>query len=205
MNSPYAVFILPGGSGRNDAHWYTWLKKRLVSQGVSTVICSQNRVSPRTRAQQLNGRFSLDQHSILVGHSFGGLTALKWVEAARRPIAGMVLVDVSVKPAFESIPQELLDQMRTVQKKQNLRRIQQRYLESWNWEMNLPIVRRFAPRVVMLSENRTANIFPDWRPEHKKMAKALGAKLIQGLGTTQHFTAKQEPKVLAAIQPLLSK
>lgn len=199
------VFILPGGAGRNDAHWYTWLTAQLRRQGIRVTVCAQNRVSPQERAQQLLSRFSLTPNTFLVGHSFGGLTALKWVELAKQPIGGMVLVDVSVKKAFESIPQQLLDQMKTVQKKQNLRRIQQRYLESWNWRVDLSAVRRLVPRMVILSENRTAKMFPDWRAEHQKMAKALQAKLVTGNGVKQHFTASQEPKVLAATRQLLSK
>lgn len=198
------VFILPGGAGRNDAHWYKWLRAELVKRGIPTVVCAQNRVSPLKRAQQLMGRISLRPNTFLVGHSFGGLTALKWVELAKQPVGGMVLVDVSVKQAFESIPQQLLDQMKTVQKKQNLRRIQQRYLESWNWRVDLSVVRRLVPRAVILSENRTAKIFPDWRAEHQNMAKALKAKLVTGNGVKQHFTASREPKILAAIQQLLS-
>lgn len=205
MKTKSHIYILPGGAGRNDAHWYTWLERKLTKDGFSVVVCSQNVVSPFKRAQQLLERYPLDAHTTLVGHSFGGLAALKWIELADQPVAGLILVDVSVKKSFESIPRKLLEQVGTAQKRQNLRRLQRRYLYSWNWKVDLPAVSRQVPRVMLLSEDRTAEMFPDWRPEHEKMATVLRAKLVTGNGVKQHFTAKQEPKVLAATQQLLSR
>lgn len=205
MKSDLKVLILPGGSGRNDAHWYTWLRRELKRRGVRTQVCAQNLVSPLHRAQQLKGRFSLNANTILVGHSFGGLTALKWIELVGQPIAGLVLVDVSVKRSFESIPQRLLDEAGTAAKRRNIRRIQQRYLESWNWKVDVLRVRQLIKTGVVLSENRTAELFPDWRPEHQKLATLLHVQLITANGVERHFTAKREPKVLLAIQQLLSR
>lgn len=157
------VFILPGGAGRNDAYWYTWL------------------------ARQLQGRFSLDADTVVVGHSFGGLTALKWLEIAGQKVAGLVLIDTSVKKVFET-PQN-----------GKIEKIRQRYLESWNWKLDVRRAAGYARRGAVLSERRTEQTYAAWKPGQVEFARALHCRLVSGLGRKQHFTARQEPLVLKTV------
>lgn len=185
------VFILPGGAGRNDAYWYTWLARELRRRGLKAEVISQNRVSPEKRARQLQGRFSLDADTVVVGHSFGGLTALKWLELAKQEVAGLVLIDTSVKKIFET---------RQVGK---VEKIRQRYLDSWNWQMDVRRAAGYARRGAVLSERRTEKSFAAWKPGQVEFARALKCRLVSAYGKKQHFTARQEPLVLKTVEQLL--
>lgn len=185
------VFILPGGSGRNDAHWYTWLARELRRRGCTAQVISQNRLSPVKRARQLQDRFTLDADTIVVGHSFGGLTALKWLEIARQRVAGLVLIDTSVHEV-SLLPQP-----------GKFARIRLRYLRSWNWKMDLKRAAGFAGRGAVLSERRTENSYPAWKAGQMTYAKALRCQVVRGFGKKQHFTARQEPLVLNTVLNLL--
>lgn len=200
------MYILPGGAGRNDDYWYSWLARELRRRRVPVQILSQNRLDPGVRARQLQGRFFLTPDTILVGHSFGGLVAMKWLELAKQPIAGLLLVDVSVRASFaQAVPQALLNEQKTTRAKAELKRRMREYLHSWNWNINYSQVRKFAKRKLVLSEQRTGKLFSTWKPGHLKLAKAIGARLQVSAGRQRHFTAGQEPEVLRALLSLLLK
>jgi pimeloyl-ACP methyl ester carboxylesterase len=187
------VFILPGGSGRNDAHWYTWLARELRRRGVEAQVISQNRLSPVKRARQLQDRFTLDADTVVVGHSFGGLAALKWLELAKQQVAGLVLIDTSVKEVSE-LPQP-----------GKFARIRLRYLRSWDWKLDLKRAAGFAGRGAVLSERRTEKSYPLWKAGQIKFASALKCQVVRGFGQKQHFTARQEPLVLKTVLRLLKQ
>lgn len=193
MRKQYTIYILPGGSGRNDGHWYSWLAGELKKRHLgSVIVCAQNRLNPSLRAQQLEDRFTLDQNSIIIGHSFGGLTAMKWLELARTHVAGLILVDASVKTVFQA-PQ-----------KGKIEKIRKRYLHSWDWKMNVAQAAKYVVKGGVLSERRTEKSYAAWLPGQKKYAQALHCQVMSLLGKKQHFTARKEPAVLRTVLKSIS-
>lgn len=205
MTSGQTIYILPGAAGRQHAYWYMWLTRELRRCGYTVQLCSQNRLDPGVRARQLSRRYTLGPGDVLVGHSFGGLTALKWLEYRKQKIAGLVLVDVSVKSAFESIPPALWEKTNTSVERRKLKYRQRKYLHAWDWKLDVELIRQRVVHAVLLSEDQTAHTFVTWRKEHARLAKKIGATLKTGRGIAQHFTARKEPRVLQTVATALSK
>ena len=188
-------YILPGGDGTNNYGWFNWLKKEIEEKALGTaIICETEIISPIERAKLLASQYILDHNTVIVSHSFGALAAIKWVEIVGRHIAGLVLIDPSVKISFEAPWVEELaaeDHNRLL------------YLESWNWEMELPIVKRYVDKIIILSDQHPESIINNrWPGEHANYAKELGALLIETTGEEMHFYAEQEPEVLKAVMKI---
>lgn len=198
MHTTPTIYILPGAAGQGTQFWYQWLQEELQQRGYRVRVCGQHVLSPDVRAKRLNKKYILTKYDSIIGHSFGGLTALKWVEYARVPIHGLVLVDVSTHHSFTEVPSALLA---TLDAKQRVRMkaIQRRYFHSWNWKMDLDDIARYVQEAVVLSERGTGRFFPTWHADHEYIARKLGAEVVITTGKKQHYTAQKEPDVLAHV------
>lgn len=181
----YRYYILPGGDGRNDYGWFNWLKKELEDRGHEATICEEYIMSPAKRAEVFLTKYPLDERTIIVGHSFGALAAIKWVEYSTRYIHGLILVDPSIKDAFET-PWEQDEEMRVS------------FLESWDWQMDLSLVRSRIAMCTILSDEQLAAKRKNWESKQRAMVEQLGAQFILLKAQKQHFCAEQEPSILAA-------
>ena len=181
----YRYYILPGGDGRNDYGWFDWLKKELEDRGHEATICEEYILSPAKRAEVFAKKYPLDDLTIIIGHSFGALAAVKWVEYAKQNIHGLILVDPSIKDAFE-IPWEEDEEMRLPS------------LESWDWQMDLPLVKSRIDACILLSDEQLAAKRKNWEHKQREMVEQLGAEFIFLKAEKQHFCAEQEPSVLDA-------
>jgi predicted alpha/beta hydrolase family esterase len=88
--------ILHGTMGRPDGNWFTWLASALEALGIETIVPSlptpegQSLESWRSAFRDQCG--SLDSGTVLIGHSCGGVLALRLLEQLEEPIAATVLV-----------------------------------------------------------------------------------------------------------------
>lgn len=193
------IYILPGDQGRRDAHFYLWLQKELRKKGFRAVVCSQNRISPLERAKMLQKHYKLNSLSVVIGHSFGGLTAMKWVELTAKPIAGLVLVDASVKSVFTKPQPKYLKELSSVERRKE-DESDKLYLYSWTWKVDYKKIRKFVSRITVLAERKTAATFIGWKMGQEQYARRLGGKLVWATGIVRHFLATREPEVLKAVE-----
>ncbi|MEK7103693.1 MAG: alpha/beta hydrolase, partial [Patescibacteria group bacterium] len=184
--------ILPGGDGANDYGWFDWLKQELEKQGYKNVtIATASILSPADRAKYYESQYILDKNSVLVGHSFGALAAMKWIEQSNISIHGLLLVDPSVKCAFEE-PWEEDEEQRLP------------YLNSWDWQMDLKKVRGLVKRKRIIGCEILGTKNPNRRNVHEEIyAQQLDAPYIFTCGQLQHFSGKEEPIVLENLLALL--
>lgn len=199
------IYILPGGAGHSRAFWYRWLQRQLEIKGYKVVVCGQHILSPAIRADRLHAHYRLSEHDVIIGHSFGGLTALKWLEHINHHIYGLVLVDVSTFNSFKNVPLGLLKTITDKKKRKAVLSSQQRYLYSWDWQINFKGMRNKIDRAYILSEDGTAKMFPTWRSDHYALARKIDAQVLTGKGIQQHYTAQQESKILQVVLQTLQK
>lgn len=204
-NITSVIYILPGGNGRNDGHFYTWLAKELRKQGYGVAVCSQNLISPALRAERLVQKYPLTPNSIIIGHSFGGLAAMKWVELAKQKIAGLVLIDTSIKKVFEKPQEQLLKTIESAAKRRHIEKRRLQYFRSWNWNIDFSRVRKCIASGVILGEKTTRERFPDWEKGQIQYARMLRVPLFWKRGVQSHFRANKEPEVLKAVKILMKK
>lgn len=189
------IYILPGGAGLNNYGWFDWLKKELQKIGYNNVtIISSNRVNPQRRAEVISKRYSLDENTVLVGHSFGALAAMKWSEQTKQKIYGLVLIDPSTKLGLRNYPP----------KNKREKDSNTKYLTSWGWQINMNVISKLVKRKIILSEDKLNEVIKDWRKSHKSYAKDLKAKFFHSQGKQIHFNGRQEPEVLKIVKLILN-
>ncbi|GGD08242.1 RBBP9/YdeN family alpha/beta hydrolase [Aureimonas glaciei] len=93
---PRRVVILHGAHGGPDTNWFPWLGAELESGGVEVVrprfpTPLGQSLSTWTEAYHLALRPLPPAATVLVGHSLGAAFALRLVEQARDPFAGLFL------------------------------------------------------------------------------------------------------------------
>src|SRR3989338_6152053 len=125
---------------------------------------------------------TIDERTIIVGHSLGGAIALKVLEKINRPIAGLMLVASAVNAKFPGA-------------------VERPYQKHFNWDVDYARIRKLAGFSVILSDLQegTRRI-----PYLKFLAKELGARLVEGNAEEKHFMGKEEPMVLNALLPSIT-
>lgn len=90
------VVVLHGAHGGPDTNWFPWLRAELVGQGMEVLLPRL----PTPKGQSLAAWFDAYDRvvtavppapTILVGHSLGAAFALRLVERAAEPFAGLFL------------------------------------------------------------------------------------------------------------------
>ena len=97
MEPTATVIVIHGYQGKADDFWKPWLRKELDIRGIATKFPQMPTPNIPKEEEWLD---VLDQlvttaakPIVLVGHSLGGLTVLRWLETrAKEPIHGAVLV-----------------------------------------------------------------------------------------------------------------
>jgi len=93
---PFRVIILHGAHGGPDTNWFPWLHSALEAEGIE-VVCPR---LPTPKGQSLSAwldTYDLTVGSlpfvptVLVGHSLGAAFALRLLERADKPVAGLFL------------------------------------------------------------------------------------------------------------------
>ncbi|MCF7834139.1 MAG: alpha/beta fold hydrolase [Candidatus Pacebacteria bacterium] len=100
------VFIFHGTEGYPEENWFPWLKEKLEAKGCN-VIVPQFPTSPVVPAkiaewfEVLKGYEQyINEDTILIGHSLGGVFALRVLEQLKHPVKAVFLTGtpIGVKP-----------------------------------------------------------------------------------------------------------
>jgi hypothetical protein len=184
------IFILPGSNGRaRRDYWYSELRQKLINTGYNTTICSTNELNLEKRANLIKSKYGLAD--IVIGHSLGAVTALKFAE--KNKISKLILVDPSVKKVFEAF----------ITVKKNHRR-ESNILNAWNWEINYISVMKNSLEIKLIHdikmEKRISGIIKDY---HTDYSKKLSIKIINIESNLEHFTSTKEDNLFNKILKIL--
>lgn len=100
------VFIFHGTEGYPEENWFPWMKEKLEAEGCKVTV--PQFPSPPVLAAKIAEWFDvlkkyekeITENTILIGHSLGGLFALRVLEKINHPIKAAVFVGapIGVKP-----------------------------------------------------------------------------------------------------------
>jgi len=106
MSKNVNVFIFHGTEGYPEENWFPWLREELESEGYKVIV--PQFPSPPFVASKISEWFEvfgpywemIDEDSILIGHSLGGVFALRVLEKLDRPVKAVFLTGtpVGVRP-----------------------------------------------------------------------------------------------------------
>lgn len=176
-NKKYHYVLIHGYYDATDFAWLMWLKKELEQMGHSvTALDLPNPKNPKIDEQVdfLLDNVSINEDTVLVGHSLGGAVILKLLEKANTKIAKAVFVDSVFKPEF-------IDK----------RRIEVE--ESCDWKFDFEKIKTLSEEFVVIADSTETVIK---LPLHEESARLLGARLVIRKPVLGHFRAKEEPVVL---------
>lgn len=92
------IIILPGNGGGEikEHHWYKWINDELEKEGFEVI--AENMPSPELAERKvwiphIKNTFKADKDTIIIGHSSGGLAALRYLE--ENQLLGIIIVGVN--------------------------------------------------------------------------------------------------------------
>jgi leucyl-tRNA synthetase len=174
--------ILHGYTGSAKGNFIPWLKKELGSKGHEVETPELPDSQDPKEIEQVehvikNCRF--DENTVVIGHSLGGVVAMKTLMKLKQKVSGLVLVAPAIDPVFH---------------KAESRPFWKNF--KWNYDYNL-IKKLTGGRIAVLSDTKEKLR----APYLKHLADELSAVLIETESKREHFCALKEPDILDAVTP----
>ncbi|MBI5135638.1 leucine--tRNA ligase [Candidatus Uhrbacteria bacterium] len=180
----YQYVFIHGFTGSSQGVFFPWLAQELKRQG-HTVFCPDlpNTEHPNIQEQveYILDNTAINEDTILVGHSLGGVVMMKLLEQISGSVRRAVFVDPVVSKTFN-------DHARPDVEKSN------------DWKFDYAKIKSNIREVVVLADAR----HPIIRVEDiEKLRTVLNAnQTITVHPEADHFTASQEPEILRAIDSI---
>ncbi len=184
LSEPKTRFvILHGYTGSASRNFIPWLKSELEKNGHEVQAPELPNTKAPTEEDQVNyflTNCNIDQNTVIVGHSLGGVVALKAIMKLNQPVGGIVLVAPAMDPG---------------QRKDGYKKS---YHETFNWNYDYEQIKKLTGgKIAILSD-----VQEDFRaPYLKYLAEKLSARLVETTAAKEHFCALKEPAVLATVTP----
>ncbi len=168
------------GADRPRNRWY---RKHLEALGHAVVIPElPNSDNPREDEQvaaALNAT-KWNENTIVVGHSLGGMVAMKALLKHNKKIAGLVLVAPAVNPEWTG-----------VQRKP--------FHSTFDWDIDFERIRKITGYRIVLSDVQETHRAPHLR----RLSLLLDARLVETTAVAEHFIGDTEPDVLMWMRPTI--
>lgn len=97
------VYITHGYTANGDKHWFVWLEKALAKRGVKChrlTMPDSCHPTPEAWLAHHQANVSLNENTILIGHSLGCIATLNFLATAQQKIKGAIFVS----GFFEKLP-----------------------------------------------------------------------------------------------------
>lgn len=182
-NIKHHYVIIHGYTGTGDKNgiaadetdnWRLKLRLDLEKQG-NTVYCPD---LPNTNEPNINEQVDfilkntkIDENTILIGHSLGGVVIYKLLEKLNKKVAKVLLVDPVVSPKFP-------DRARPMVEKSN------------DWKFDFEKIKQLSDEFIVLGDASFRTIFEE---DLRKLSDALGGSLVLSQPIERHFLAAYEP------------
>ncbi|KKW46454.1 MAG: hypothetical protein A3A43_03490 [Candidatus Liptonbacteria bacterium RIFCSPLOWO2_01_FULL_56_20] len=168
--------ILHGYTGSPQENKYPWIKKELEKRGYEVNIPKLPNTNDPSEQEQVNyvlENFTLDENTVLFGHSLGAIVALKVLQKANTPIAKLVLGAAALDPKFS-------------------RDSKRPFWDSFNWNFNYKKINDLVSDKVIISDVRE----PHRASYLRYLSEKLSARLAEEKSIKKHFTGSTEPAIL---------
>lgn len=97
------VFIIHGFGGSPQENWFPWMKKEIEKEGHRVIVPEfPNSDEPNLdewREHMNKYEDSIDEDTVLIGHSLGGMFILRFLENRTKPIKAVFLVATVTGPS----------------------------------------------------------------------------------------------------------
>ncbi|MBT3538987.1 leucine--tRNA ligase [Candidatus Parcubacteria bacterium] len=174
-NKKYNYLFVHGYTAQSDSVFWPNLKEKL--EGMGNTVCSPdlpNTEEPNIDAQvkyiEDNIDFEIDENTIIVSHSLGGVVTYKLLERLKTKVSKVLLVDPVVTPKFP-------DKKRPVVEK------------SCDWNFDWEKIKGLSDEFVILGDMDFGTISEN---DLRNLKEHLDAKLYLEKPKERHFTGEKE-------------
>lgn len=184
--SQYNYVILHGYTGRNDKNFIPWLKHELEQRGAKVQAPQLPNTDNPTEVEQVQyvlDHVQFDENTVLIGHSLGGLVAMRMLEKLPHKIHHLMLVAPTVLPQFYDKDYEI--DAATGERK--------RFIDHFSYDFDFDKISSQAVHKTILQDNNDSE---SRKPSMRYIAENIGATLCKTVANKRHFVAEQEPFIL---------
>ncbi len=180
-NKKYNYIFIHAFSNNSQHAFMPWLKNKLEAQGhevFSPDLPNTDHPKAMEQAEYILDNVKLDENTVIVTHSHGGVVALRLLEKSGQKIKKLLLVDSFIRPEF-------VDKKRPDVE------------ASDNYKFDFKKIKKNCQEFIILADKNFA-VIPKLQSE--EMAKLFVGKLIITEPVETHFRAKEEQEVLKQLE-----
>ncbi|MEK7629820.1 MAG: alpha/beta fold hydrolase [Patescibacteria group bacterium] len=167
--------LLHGYTGSPSANFFPWLKKELERRGAKVYTPKlPNSDDPRVYDQvaEVLKSIPFNKNTVLLGHSLGGVVAMKVLEQLKKPVRKTILVSSFTQNRF------LDDPFRSY---------------AFDWKFNAEKIKSNAGAIHILRDT-TDDTVPQFQAENIK--NLIGGTIFNFVANAPHACAEKEPEIL---------
>ena len=187
--SQYNYVILHGYTGRNDKNFIPWLKAELEQRGARVQAPQLPNTDNPTEVEQVQyvlDHVQFDENTVLIGHSLGGLVAMRVLEKLPHKIHHLMLVAPAILPQFYQGNDDI--DTETGERK--------RFIDHFSYDFDFDKISSQAVHKTILQDNNDSE---SRKPSMRYIADNIGATLCKTVANKRHFVAEQEPFILETL------
>ena len=187
--SQYNYVILHGYTGRNDKNFIPWLKHELEQRGAKVQAPQLPNTDNPTEVEQVQyvlDHVQFDENTVLIGHSLGGLVAMRVLEKLPHKIHHLMLVAPAVLRQFYQGSDDI--DTKTGERK--------RFIDHFSYDFDFGKISSQAVHKTILQDNNDSK---SRKPSMQYIAENIGATLCKTVANKRHFVAEQEPFILETL------
>jgi leucyl-tRNA synthetase/predicted esterase YcpF (UPF0227 family) len=179
----YKFVFLHGWKSTGEGPRYKWMIEELEKLGHTVLIPKLPNTEHPKEIEQVEAALNAteyDENTILVGHSLGGLVALKVAERLKKPIARLIVVSAAMNPSYPGYEERP-------------------FKKDFSWKIDAEKIKEIAPVRVVLSDLQEVN-----RVQYlKDLAQEIDARLVETKAIKPHFKGDKEPDILMWLRPTI--
>ena len=184
--SQYNFVILHGYTGSNQTNFIPWLKAELEQRGAKVQAPQLPNTDNPTEVEQVQyvlDHVQFDENTVLIGHSLGGLVAMRVLEKLPHKIHHLMLVAPAVLRQFYQGSDDI--DTETGERK--------RFIDHFSYDFDFDKISSQAVHKTILQDNNDSK---SRKPSMQYIADNIGATLYKTVANQRHFVAEQEPFIL---------
>jgi len=166
--------LLHGYKSSPNKHFFPWLQKELEGRGYSVEVPELPHPDSPTIEEQVQyvlDTCHIDEHTVLVGHSLGGVVALRVIERLQHSIKKLVTIATPIEPTKKDRP----------------------YVASFPERFDFDYIRN-KTNSIQIIKDETDTVVPSQHCD--RLAQATGGTLYSFTAQGCHFTSSQEPALV---------
>ncbi len=180
-NKKYNYVLLHGFTGSAEANFFPWLKLELEKQG-HTVFCPElpnsNEPTVEEQAQYVLDNAKIDENTIILGHSLGGVVAMNILQKINTRIAKLVLVDSFIRAEYNDTDEEQVK-------------------KTFDWKFDFEKIKKNTQKISIVTDKCFSFVRED---QVREMQHILDASLQLVIPEQVHFLAEKEPSILSSLE-----